>query len=117
MAGRLGEILVRKGYLGEKALEEILARRTGRLGECLLNSGLVTVPQLGEGLAEQFDVEYRKLTAQSLKPQVVQLIPEEFSREHLCVPLDVDREQLILAMECPDDIETISEVELMDALS
>lgn len=117
MAGRLGDILVRQGHLSEQQLQEILAMRGGRLGERLLSSGLVSDTQLGGALSQQFEVTYRKLSPQSIQPQVIQLIPENFARQHLVVPLDVKGEQLTLAMECPDDIETISEVELMTGYS
>ncbi len=118
MAGRLGDILVRQGHLDEPQLEEILSQRGGgRLGERLLRSGVVNNAQLGSALSEQFDVEYRTLTPQTIKPQIIQLIPETFSRKHLVVPLEVAKDRLTLAMECPDDIETISEVELMTGYS
>ena len=114
MAGRLGDILVRRGFLSDTQLSEVLSQRDGgRLGERLLRNSLVTDDQLGEGLSEQFDVDYRKLTPQSVHPQIVQLVPESFARRQLIVPLETDRAQLTLAMECPDDIETLSEVELM----
>ena len=110
MAGRLGDILVNQGHLDESQLDEILSKGGGgRLGERLLTSGLVNTAQLGSALSEQFDVEYRTLTPQTIKPQIIQLIPESFSRKNLVVPLEVAQERLTLAMECPDDIETIAE--------
>ena len=118
MAGRLGDILVSQGHLDESQLNEILSiGGGGRLGERLLTSGFVNTAQLGSALSEQFDVEYRTLTPQTIKPQIIQLIPESFSRKNLVVPLEVAEERLTLAMECPDDIETISEVELMTGYS
>lgn len=114
MAGRLGDILVDKGYLTDAQLEDVLSQRDGgRLGEKLLRLGYVNTDQLGDGLSQQFDVDYRKLTPQSVHPQVVQLVPESFARRELVVPLSADGSQLTLAMESPDDIETLSEVELM----
>lgn len=114
MAGRLGDILVDKGYITESQLEDVLSQRDGgRLGEKLLRQGYVNTDQLGEGLSEQFDVDYRKLAPQSVHPQVVQLVPESFARRELVVPLTAEGSQLTLAMESPDDIETLSEVELM----
>lgn len=117
MAGRLGDILVRRGDLTDDQLSELLSRRGGRLGERVLESGLVSEVRLGAALAEQFDVRYQKLTPQHIRPQVIQLIPEDFSRNHLVVPLNVSDAELTLAMESPDDIETISEVELMTGYS
>lgn len=114
MAGRLGDILVRNGCLTNEQLGDVLSQRDGtRLGERLLRSRFVNEDQLGAGLSEQFDVDYCKLTPQSLHPQVVQLVPESFARRNHVVPLQTKDDQLTLAMETPDDIETLSEVELM----
>jgi type IV pilus assembly protein PilB len=48
-----------------------------------------------------------------VNPQVVRLLPEKFARQRSCVPVTVSGSTMQLAMEAPDDIETISEAELI----
>ncbi|MCA9177072.1 MAG: Flp pilus assembly complex ATPase component TadA, partial [Planctomycetales bacterium] len=114
MAGRLGDILVRLGYLTGDDLEAVLNRREqGRLGTRLLKSGLITISQLGEALQEQHQVPFERLATQSIHAQVIRLIPEDFARSRYVVPIDVRRRKLTLAMEAPDDVAAISEAELI----
>ncbi len=116
MAGRLGDILVRNGHLTESQVEAaIKAQGTerGMLGVVLLRRGLITVAQLGEALAEQYEVPFQEIVPQAINPQFVRLLPEDLARERAVVPVDVHGAQLQLAMVAPDDIETISEAELI----
>jgi type IV pilus assembly protein PilB len=112
MAGRLGDILVERGYISEDQLKQALALR-GMLGETLLRQGVVTRPQLGEALSQQFEVPYENVVVDEVPAQIVRLVPEEFARARRVVPIRVREGWMLLAMEAPDDIEAISEVELL----
>ena len=71
MAGRLGDILVRKGFLSEENLKNALqsqGSKPGMLGSILMSRGWVTAEQLGDALAEQFEVPYAELVPQSINP-------------------------------------------------
>ena len=112
MAGRLGDILIERGQLTPEQLQEALALR-GLLGETLLSNGWVTRPQLGSALSEQFEVPYENISAEEIPPQIVRLVPEQFARTRRIVPVRVRKSWMLLAMEAPDDIEAISEIELL----
>jgi len=116
MAGRLGDILVRQGHITEAQLDTALkmqGAQRGMLGAILLRLGLVNLKQLGGALAEQFEVPFREITPHSLNPQLVRLLPEDFARDRCVAPIGLSRGRLTLAMTAPDDIETISETELI----
>ena len=115
MAGRLGDILVRRGDITEDQLDKTLREKGagGMLGDRLVSRGWITPAQLGSALAEQFEVPYFEIDAQSINLQIVRLLPETYSRERLAVPVDVSDGCLRLAMVAPDDIEAISEAELI----
>ncbi|MEX0642652.1 MAG: ATPase, T2SS/T4P/T4SS family [Pirellulales bacterium] len=113
---RLGDILIRRGFITEGQLEAALAAQgseRGMLGRLLVRRGLLTLGQLGECLAEQFGVPFVEVVPQAVNPQVVRLLPEKLARQRSCVPLSVAGSTLQLAMVAPDDIETISEAELI----
>ncbi len=113
---RLGDILIRRGFITEGQLETALAAQgseRGMLGRILVRRGLLTLDQLGECLAEQFGVPFVEVVPQAVNPQVVRLLPEKLARQRSCVPLSVAGSTLQLAMVAPDDIETISEAELI----
>ncbi|MEX0613445.1 MAG: GspE/PulE family protein [Pirellulales bacterium] len=113
---RLGDILVRRGYITAGQLDSALAAQgseRGMLGRILVRRGLISMDQLGEVLAEQFGVPFVDVVPQTVNPQVVRLLPERLARQRACVPLAVAGSTMQLAMVAPDDIETISEAELI----
>jgi type IV pilus assembly protein PilB len=113
---RLGDILVRRGYITAGQLESALAAQgseRGMLGRILVRRGLVTMEQLGDALAEQFGVPFVEVVPQAVNPQIVRLLPERLARQHSCVPTSVAGSTMQLAMVAPDDIEAISEAELI----
>jgi type IV pilus assembly protein PilB len=113
---RLGDILIRRGLVTQSQLEAALAAQgseRGMLGRILVRRGLITMDQLGEALAEQFSVPFAEVVPQAINPQVVRLLPERLARQRCCVPLSVSGSTMQLAMVAPDDIETISEAELI----
>jgi type IV pilus assembly protein PilB len=113
---RLGDILIRRGFVTQGQLESALAAQgseRGMLGRILVRRGLITMDQLGDALAEQFGVPFAEVVPQAVNPQVVRLLPERLARQRSCVPVSVSGSTMQLAMVAPDDIETISEVELI----
>jgi len=113
---RLGDILIRRGLVTQGQLEAALAAQgseRGMLGRILVRRGLVTMDQLGEALGEQFGVPFAEIVPQAVNPQIVRLIPERLARQRACVPIAVSGSTMQLAMVAPDDIETISEAELI----
>jgi type IV pilus assembly protein PilB len=113
---RLGDILVRRGYITAGQLEAALAAQgseRGMLGRILVRRGLITLQQLGDSLAEQFGVPFVDVVPQAVNPQIVRLLPERLARHHACVPVAVSGSSMQLAMVAPDDIEAISEAELI----
>jgi type IV pilus assembly protein PilB len=113
---RLGDILIRRGLVTPGQLEAALAAQgseRGMLGRILVRRGLITMDQLGASLAEQFGVPFAEVVPQAVNPQVVRLLPERLARQRSCVPISVSGTTMQLAMVAPDDIETISEAELI----
>lgn len=113
---RLGDILVRRGHITAGQLEAALAAQgseRGMLGHILVRRGLITLSQLGDALAEQFGVSFVDIVPQAINPQIVRLLPERLARQRACVPVSVAGSQMQLAMVAPDDIEAISEAELI----
>ncbi|QDT68592.1 Type II secretion system protein E [Planctomycetes bacterium MalM25] len=113
---RLGDILVQRGYITQNQLEAALAAQgneRGMLGQIMLRRNLISIDQLGDALSEQYHVPYLDLVPQSVNPQVARLVPEDLARDRSCVPVKVHGGELELAMVAPDDIDTISETELI----
>lgn len=113
---RLGDILVRNGWITSAQLQSALTAQgseAGFLGMILVRRGLITTDQLGSALSEQYGVPFMELAADGINPQVVRLLPEELARSRRAVPVGVHQRTLQLAMLAPDDMDTISEAELI----
>ena len=113
---RLGDILVRNGWITAGQLQSALGAQgseRGLLGAILLRRGLVTVDQLGSALSEQYGVPFLEIVPESVNPQIVRLLPEDFSRSRRLASVGVQDRRLQVAMLAPDDMDAISEVELI----
>ncbi len=113
---RLGDILVRHGWITEKQVLSAIAAQgseRGLLGTILVRRNLITSEQLGEALAEQFGVPYLEIVPEGINPQVVRLLPEEIARRSHAVPVSVSGSTMQLAMDAPDDMDVICEAELI----
>ncbi len=113
---RLGDILVRRGWITEGQVKSALAAQgseRGLLGTILIRRGLITTDQLGEALSEQYGVPFMEVVPESINPQVVRLLPEDLARTCQAVPVGISGRTLRLAMVAPDDMHTICEAELI----
>ncbi len=113
---RLGDILIKHGWVTEAQVQSALAAQgteRGLLGTILIRRGLITSDQLGQALSEQYGVPYLEIVPEGVNPQVVRLLPEELARRHTVVPVSVSGRSLQLAMVAPDDMDAICETELI----
>lgn len=113
---RLGDILVRHGWITEGQVQSAITAQgseRGLLGTILIRRGLISSGQLGQALAEQYGVPYLEVVPEGINPQVVRLLPEDLARDHMVVPVGISGRSLQLAMVAPDDMDVISETELI----
>lgn len=118
---RLGDILVERGLVTERQLHNSLdyQRETGaRLGEALVHLGYVTPERLERALSWQHSYGLTALTELIPNPSAVGLLTEKFCRARRVLPLDFDRHgTLILAMADPSDVVTIDDVQLIAGIA
>lgn len=112
---RLGDILIEQGTLTAEEMEAAFKSkpRGEMIGDWLVQQQLLSVAELGHALAQQFEVSYVDIDPSNVNPQIARLLPEDYARSQLAGAIDIRERTMTLAMVAPDDIETISEVELM----
>lgn len=117
---RLGDILVEQGVISKEQLGESLQyqRETGaRLGEALTDLGYVAPSKLQQILSWQSLYGLVALTEIVPNPSVSGVLTEAFCRARRVLPLDLQRDgALVLAMVDPADIVTIDDVRLITGL-
>ena len=107
---RLGEILIERGLVSEEQVREALAmaRTSGlRIGEALVRLGHVSEEDVMRALAEQFGMEYVDLENLQLPPAVLELIPESVAKENVILPLGREDSTLRIVVSDPLDLQTI----------
>jgi len=115
-AGRLklGALLVASSLVTQAQLDGSLKRQSsdgGRLGEVLVNEGLVTEQDIVRAVAGQMRIGVVDLTQTAPQANAIGLLPRDFIIRHRLMPLSLDDHgSLILAMTNPLDVITVDEV-------
>ena len=111
---RLGDMLVTAGALTEIQLERALEEQKQsykRLGDILLDSGLVSDDDIAEARALQMEMAYVDLEDCAVPANVVTLVPESLARTYQVVPIAAFGDKLALATFDPMDVEAIDAIQ------
>ncbi len=107
---RLGEILVDRGVVTPAMVNEALqhAQEEGvRVGEALVALGLADEEDVTKALATQYEMEYVDLEHQILAPALLEEVPDEIIRRHLVLPINKEGNRLKVIITDPLDLETM----------
>lgn len=110
---RLGEMLVDVGVITEEQLSKALAMQKGsgkRLGTVLVDEHFITETQLIETLRMQLGIDFIDLNKAKIDPSMVNLVPKAIAKKERVVPVKLDRDTLYLAMEDPMNFMAIEAV-------
>jgi hypothetical protein len=102
---RLGDVLVDAGVLTREQLDRALAEQAawgGRLGQILLNLGLVEEQNLASAIGRQLGLRVVDLDRLQLKSGVSQLLPLEVAERYGIMPLGRREEPRRLLLACFD---------------
>jgi type IV pilus assembly protein PilB len=116
---KLGDALVEKGLITQEQLQEALTKGKisgKRVGNVLIEMGLVTEEHIVEVLAEQLNVPKIDLSNYLIEPSTVRLIPEHVARRHQLIPINKVGNKLTVAMVDPLNILAIDDVALMTGM-
>ena len=103
---RLGDILIQEGLINRDQLNQALAehRRSGhRLGYELVKLGLVQEVEITRLLARQFRMPAVDLSRFEVDAKIIKLIPPELAQKHCVLPLKREGRTLTIAMADPLD--------------
>jgi type IV pilus assembly protein PilB len=101
---KLGETLIQAGLISEEDLRTALAehKRSGeRLGAVLVRMNLATERQIAKALAYQLGFPYVNLAENPPEPGVVTLISKDVALKRSCVALKLEKNLLTVAMADP----------------
>jgi type IV pilus assembly protein PilB len=101
---KLGECLVQAGLITETDLQTALVehKRSGeRLGGVLVRMNLATERQIAKALAYQLGFSYVNLAENPPDPSAVILIPKDVALKRTCVAIAIEKNLLTVAMSDP----------------
>jgi type IV pilus assembly protein PilB len=110
---RLGELLVETGLLSEEHLTRALSEQRSRrkkLGEVIVDLELATEEEIAQALSLQLGIPMIDLTNMPVEPQAIEMIPEKVARKHLIIPISIDQRDLHIAMADPLSFEAFEDV-------
>ncbi|WP_458412339.1 GspE/PulE family protein [Schinkia sp. CFF1] len=111
---RLGDLLIENGLITNDQLQEALAEKEEgqKIGNVLIKKGYITEQQLIEVLEFQLGIPHVSLFQFPIDINILSLVPKEFARRHSLVPLKRDGDRLYVAMADPMDYISIDDLRL-----
>ena len=119
MVKKLGEILIESGLIDSIQLEAALGRQKiwgGKLGHCLIEMGFVNEEALAETISKYIRIPYVNLFDPPLVDKQIKLLAPELVRKYEVVPTSQRSNTLFVAMSDPFDLDTISELQFITNL-
>lgn len=111
---RLGDLLIEAGMLTEKQLQEALRTKMDgqKLGDALLERGFISEQQLIEVLEFQLGIPHISLFRYPVDANIVNLISKDFALRNILIPIKKEENRLIVAMNDPMDYFALDDMRL-----
>lgn len=111
---RLGELLVEQGLINSNQLKDALRRQAqvgGQLGSILVEMGYITNDNLLNFLSKQMGIPSANLYKIEISPEVLKIMPLEKIKSMKVMPISYDETSITLAMVNPRDMISIRDIE------
>ena len=111
---KLGEILVNEGLISEDMLAQALEeqKKDGkRIGSALMKLGFIEENALLKALSKHFGIKSVDLRNKELDESLLKLIPSEIAGKYLVVPVNRFGRTLTVAMINPGDVAAIEDIQ------
>jgi len=116
---RIGEKLVQEGIINQKQLKEALEYQKQikeKLGETLIRLEYITEEQILPILADHIGVKSVNINIEEIQNEMLDLLTEDFMRKNVVIPIKKTGKKLTLAMANPTDINVIDDVNMKTRL-
>ncbi len=111
---KLGEILLEQGLISEDMLAQALEEQQKdgkRIGSTLMKLGFVKEEELLKALSKHFGIESVDLREHELDESLLKLIPSEIAGKYLVVPVNRFGHTITLAMINPGDVAAVEDIQ------
>jgi type IV pilus assembly protein PilB len=112
----LGQMLLAEGLITDDQLARALTAQRmsrARLGSVLVSQGALHEDHLTLALSAQFDVPIADLKHAEVDAAIARLVPEDFARRNVVLPLSRQNGHLAVAMSDPGDLVLLNDLRLI----
>jgi type IV pilus assembly protein PilB len=116
MSVRLGELLTKASLITQDQLKEALRVQKdtgGKLGETLIKLGFVSEEDITECLSQQFGVPSINLQHFEIDSGVIKLIPADVARKYNILPVNKTGATITIAMADPTNVFAMDDIKFM----
>ncbi|HJW93123.1 MAG TPA: type IV-A pilus assembly ATPase PilB [Thermoanaerobaculia bacterium] len=116
MSVRLGELLTKANLITQDQLKEALRVQKesgGKLGETLIKLGFVSEEDITECLSQQFGVPSINLQHFEIDPAVIKLISGDVARKYNILPVNKTGATITIAMADPTNVFAMDDIKFM----
>ena len=116
---RLGDLLLTGNYVTREQLHEALQYQKtsgGRVGNCLIRLGYIEEEILQSVLARQFGIQRVDLSKCEIDDEILRLLPRDLAVRLQIMPIGRSENMLSVAMPDPNDVLALDEVQFKTGL-
>lgn len=113
---RIGDMLIDEGIITPEQLEVGLReqKKSGNfICTTLVKLGFAPEDTIFDLLSRQLNIPYVKLKDKDIEPLIIQKVPAKFASHYKVIPLEFKDNALIIAMADPLDIRTLDDIRLL----
>jgi type IV pilus assembly protein PilB len=116
MALRIGELMVRNSLITRDQLTQAVTEQKkngGKIGQVLVRLGFLTEEALVEFLSRQFRIRSVDLSEVPIQSELIRLVPEPLAKKFLMIPIQRIGSTLTIAMSDPSNMVALDDVKFM----
>lgn len=113
---KLGDGLLERGVITEEQLQEALAvqsKKGGLIGEVLVALGFVSEIEIAQTLTAIYGFPYLPLNNYEINSDIIAVVPARVARQYVLIPVDKFGANITLAMADPLNIQAIEDIEMI----
>ena len=114
---QVGRVLIKMGILSRDNVSECLKIQadnggTPKLGEILVEQGLIDQGQLQQALAAQRGMEFISIDGMDISAEVLEKVPAQMANTYRVVPIEYtsDTNELVVAVDDPDNLQATDDL-------
>lgn len=117
---KIGELLIQAGLIDQEMLENALAEQKSKkkkLGQILIDMGVTDDEQIAKALASQLKIPYVRLSEIQIPKEVISMVPQDMAESYLLIPVKVIEKQLVVAMSNPLDFYVLDDLRFITQMN